>query len=60
MACWRLPDNPWWRYPDELDDDAFTDVPDIEIPPGEEFKYGYIRGKRYRQLVQYFWTPWRS
>ncbi|EMS60301.1 hypothetical protein TRIUR3_18591 [Triticum urartu] len=33
------------------------DEPNIEIPPGEEFRYGYIGGTRYRNLVEECWVP---
>ncbi|XP_037452116.1 uncharacterized protein LOC119322716 isoform X2 [Triticum dicoccoides] len=55
MPCWRHPDKPCRRYPYHCDEyvTKSKDEPDIEIPPGEEFRYGYIRGKRYRYLVNF-------
>uniref|UniRef100_M8B2R3 Uncharacterized protein n=1 Tax=Aegilops tauschii TaxID=37682 RepID=M8B2R3_AEGTA len=57
MPCWRDPDDPSWSYPDDWITDAPRDEPNIEIPPGEEFRYGYIRGTRYRNLVKECWVP---
>lgn len=57
MPCWRDPDDPSWTYPNDWDNNAPRDEPDIEIPPGEEFRYGYINGKRYGNLVLECWVP---
>ncbi|CAO2196240.1 unnamed protein product, partial [Urochloa humidicola] len=47
---WCHPDKPRLRYAYDSDEYISKDEPDSEIPPGEESKYGYIRGIRVKNL----------